>query len=98
LLVAAVSGPSGPADLAVSIAGEPQRAGGGVVYQLTVRNKGGETAENVVIEAVIGSESREVTLLSVARGDEEQASVVFPEGATGPPQVQVLSYNSTTRG
>lgn len=72
-------------------------ASGGQTYLVTVRNNGGRTAENVVVEVTIGSESRETELLAVARRDAEHAIVVFPPGTTGAPQVAILSYTEPAR-
>lgn len=70
---------------------------GGVTYMVVVRNDGGETAEHVVVEVTVGAESRETELAAVARGDEEQATVVFPAGTTGPAQAEILSYTESSR-
>ena len=98
LVVAGVTGGEGPPDLKTSVDPVAVERSGGVVYQVAVENRGGESAENVVIEIVIGSETREIEILSVARGDQEEASVVFPPGTTGRSTARVLSYHSTTRG
>jgi uncharacterized protein (TIGR02588 family) len=98
LVLAAASGAKGPADLRASIRATGVVLSGGDVYELTVRNVGGETAENVVIEITLGEETRELELLSVSKGDDETASVIFPSGGTGTPLVEVLSYHETTRG
>ena len=98
LVLAAVSGTEGPAALRASIRATGAVESGGAVYELTVRNAGGETAENVVIEVTLGEETRELELLSVSKGDAETATVIFPSGSTGTPLVEVLSYHETTRG
>ena len=98
LIVASVTGGEGTPDLRTSVAVPGVEGSGGVVYKVLVENRGGESAENVVIEITLGSEMREIQILSVAKGDEEEASVVFPPGTTGKPTARVLSYHSTTRG
>ena len=98
LIVASVVGGEGPPDLRTSVAFPGTEGGGGIEYKVVVENRGGESAENVVIEITLGSETREIEILSVAKGDEEEASVVFPPGSTGRPTGRVLSYHSTTRG
>jgi len=62
LVVSGLAGPRGPADLRVTVvaeAGGP--AGGGRPFEVTVRNVGGTSAENVVIEITAGDVTREVT-------------------------------------
>jgi uncharacterized protein (TIGR02588 family) len=98
LVVARFSGGKGEADLRASIRATGLAASGGEVYEVTIRNVGGETAENVVIEVTLGEETRELELLSVSKGDDETATVIFPSGSTGTPIVEVLSYHETTRG
>lgn len=97
LLLASTTGAEGPPDLRVSVAETPINRSGGVVYAVTVRNVGGETAANVVIEVVVGGESREIELVSVAKGDEEEASAIFPPGTSGTARASVLSYHRATR-
>lgn len=91
---------SGPdiADLRVSVRDSGVHASGGVVFEVTVRNVGSKTAENVVVEVAAGEETRELELLSVSKGDEETATIVFPPGTSGPVTAQILSYHETTRG
>jgi uncharacterized protein (TIGR02588 family) len=91
---------SGPdvADLRVTVRETGVRASGGAVFEVTVRNVGDKTAENVVVEVLAGDESRELELLSVSKRDEETATVIFPVGTTGPASARVLSYHETIRG
>lgn len=98
LVVAGVSGGTGPPDLRATVGPSGVERSGGAVYELSVRNQGGQTAENVVVEVSVGSETREVEILSVSKGDEEVASVVFPRGTAGTATARVLSYHETTRG
>lgn len=97
LLVSGLTGPSGPADLSVAVQPTEARGSGGVVYEVIVSNRGGQTAENVVIEVTAGDETRELEILSVSKQDEEIAAVIFPAGSD-PPTARVLSYHETTRG
>ena len=98
LVVARVSGVEGGADLRPSVdpAGVPRS--GGLAFEVVIRNVGGETAENVVVEVTLGEETRELELLSISKGDQERATVVFSADAVGRPTVEVLSYHETTRG
>ena len=98
LIAASTSGGEGPPDLRTSVAPVGVERSGGVIYELTVENRGGATAENVVVEITVGEESREIEVLSVAKGDEESATVVFPPGTSGAAGAVVLSYHETTRG
>lgn len=45
--------------------------------------RGGETAENVVLEVRVGEELRELEILSIAKNDEEKAITVFPPEMAG---------------
>lgn len=98
LIVANVRGGERRPDLHATVRGSGAQASGGVVYEVIVRNRGGQTAENVVVEVMVGDESRELDILSVAKDDEEVASVVFPPGTSGAGTARVLSYHETTRG
>ena len=91
---------SGPkvADLRVTVSETGVAASGGVLYEVTVRNVGSKTAENVVVEIEAGEETRELELLSVSKGDDETATVVFPPSTRGPATATVQSYHETTRG
>lgn len=94
LIVSGLTGPHGPADLRVSVtdAGEP--ASGGRPLEVTVRNVGGTSAENVIVEVTVGDVIREVNLDLVAKGDEETAAVVVPADAAGPSHAAVVSYTN----
>jgi uncharacterized protein (TIGR02588 family) len=98
LIVAAIGGGDGGADLRATVRATGRQASGGELYEVLIRNVGDETAENVVIEVTLGEETRELELLSVSKGDEEKATIVFPLGASGVASVDVLSYHETTRG
>lgn len=98
LLISGVTGPDGPPDLRATIRATGEQRSGGDLYLVSIRNEGGQTAENVVIEATLGDETREAEILSVAKSDEEEVTIVFPTGTAGQPLVRVLSYHATTRG
>jgi uncharacterized protein (TIGR02588 family) len=92
LVVGGLTGPRGPADLRVSVADDGEPASGGRPLEVTVRNVGGTSAENVIVEVTVGDVTREVNLDLVAKGDEETAVVVVPTDADGPLDVEVVSY------
>ena len=98
LVVAAVGGGDDGPDLRATVRATGLQRSGGAIYEVEIRNVGGHTAENVVIEVTLGDEKRELEVLSVAKGDDETATVVFPPGASGTAAVRVLSYHETTRG
>ena len=92
LVVSGLTGPRGPADLRVSVADVGEPGSGGRPLEVTVRNVGGTSAENVIVEVTVGDVVREVNLDLVAKGDEETAAVVLPTDAGGAPVVEVVSY------
>ena len=92
LVVSGLTGPRGPADLRVSVADVGEPGSGGRPLEVTVRNVGGTSAENVIVEVTVGDVVREVNLDLVAKGDEETAAVVVPTDAGGPLDVEVVSY------
>jgi uncharacterized protein (TIGR02588 family) len=97
LLYAKITEPSGPPALTATVARAGEQPPGAVAYTVTVRNDGGETAESVVVSVSIGNEQRELELTSIARADEEEATVLFPPGTTGEAQAEVESYKTTRR-
>ena len=94
LVVSELTGPSGPADLHVTIADADELASGGRPLEVTVRNVGGTSAENIVIEVTVGEVTREVNLDLVAKGDTESATVVVPADNPDPPHADVVSYTN----
>jgi uncharacterized protein (TIGR02588 family) len=63
------------------------------VFEVTVGNDGGATAERVTIEVTLGEVTREADIDVVAKGDREAAFVVFPSGdASSAPGVRVVGY------
>lgn len=98
LIVSGLTGGGGGPDVRALARPTGEQRSGGAVYELTIRNDGGETAENVVIEVTVGDEVREIELLSVAKGDDETATVIFPSGTSGDATAKILSYHASTRG
>jgi uncharacterized protein (TIGR02588 family) len=94
LVVAGLAGPRGPADLRVTVADAGGQASGGRPLEVRVKNVGGNSAENVIIEITVGDVTREVNLDLMAKGDEGSATVVFPDDAVGQPQAEVVSYTN----
>lgn len=88
---------TGPPDLRVSATPVGGTASGGAPYAVVVRNVGGQSAESVEIEVTVGDEARTLSLVAVARGDEESATVIFPAGTTGEAIVDVQSYSEPSR-
>ena len=94
LVVSGLTGPRGPADLRVTIADSDEPVSGGRPLEVRVTNDGGTSAMNVMLEVTVGDVTREMNLDLVANGDTESATVVFPTGATGEPQAEVVSYTN----
>jgi uncharacterized protein (TIGR02588 family) len=94
LVVSGLTGPRGPADLRVRIADADEPASGGRPLEVTVTNRGGTSAENVIVEVTVGDVTREVNLDLVAKGDTETAAVVVPADAAGSPHAEVVSYTN----
>ena len=84
----------GEAELTLEVADTGKEFQGGPQVELTVRNTGGSGAEEVVTEVTMGEESREVTMVRIPKDDEASAIVTFPEGTTGTPEAELLSYNT----
>ena len=81
---------SGPADLEPAIVDTGRRKGGERVFQVTISNKGGTTAEDLVVEVTLEEESRDLQIPFVTKGDREEAFVSLP--GAGNPEVRVVSY------
>jgi uncharacterized protein (TIGR02588 family) len=84
LIFYSFSSTSGAPDLRVSLRPE------GGPFTLTVENKGGTTAEEVVVEVTRGDERQAVEFKAVAKGDTEEATVASP--GDGQPTARVVSY------
>jgi uncharacterized protein (TIGR02588 family) len=80
----------GPADLEPSVTDTGRREGDERVYKVTIENKGGTTAEDLVVEVTLGDESRDVQVPFVTKGDREEVLVSLP--GSGRPEVRVVSY------
>ncbi len=76
---------TGPPDLTATITPEDEGA-----YTLTVTNKGGTTAEDVVVEVTSGEDVKEVHFRAVAKGHKEEATVIFEQG--GQAEAKVLTF------
>jgi uncharacterized protein (TIGR02588 family) len=94
LVTSGLTGPSGPADLRVTVADVDEPASGGRPLEVTLTNVGGTSALNVLVEVTVGDVTREMSLDLVAKGDTESATVVLPAGATGEPHADVVSYTN----
>ena len=94
LVVSGLTGPSGPADLTVTIVDAAEPASGGRPLDVTVRNVGGTSAGNVIVEVIVGDITREVNLDQVAKGDAETATVVVPADDSEPAYAEVVSYTN----
>jgi uncharacterized protein (TIGR02588 family) len=82
----------GPPDLKAEVRFQGPGSGGSV-FEISVANGGGVTAEKVVIEVMLGDVTREAEIESVAKGDQETAFVVFPSADAGAqPEVHIVSY------
>jgi uncharacterized protein (TIGR02588 family) len=91
----ALAGTDGPADLRVEL-GTPARAGH-VVVPVHVRNVGGRSAEEVVVEVCAGGEASpedcaEVTFPFVPHGATREGVVGFAAPPAGPLRSRVVSY------
>lgn len=84
----------GEAELEIEVAGTGKTVAGGPQVEVTVKNVGGSGAEQIVTEVKMGEETREVTMTRIPKDDEASALVAFPEGTTGTPEGELLSYNT----
>lgn len=81
-----VSNP-GPADLRVVAT---PISSGDATHRITITNRGGTTAEEVIVEVTLGRERQEVEFKAVAKGDSEDALLVFQ--GTGEPRARVKAF------
>lgn len=84
----------GDAELQIEVVDTGKMVDGGPQVELTVKNVGGSGAEQIVTEVKMGEETREVTMTRIPKDDEGSALVTFPEGTTGTPEAELLSYNT----
>lgn len=81
---------TGPAELEATVVDTGERVDGEKVYNVVVKNRGGRTAEDLIIEVTAGDKTVEVDIRFVTKGDREEAFVMLPEGIE--PEVKVISY------
>lgn len=81
---------TGPAELETTIIDTGERVNGEKVYNVVVNNKGGKTAEDLIIEVTAGDTTLEVDIRFVTKGDREESFVMLPDGVE--PDVKVISY------
>lgn len=74
LVYYSVSNKAGPPDLRAVV-----RSEGGGKFTLVVTNHGGTTAEDVSIDVISSDETVEVDFPSVAKGDREEATILFEQ-------------------
>lgn len=91
LVVGGLSKESGPPKLDVSIVGSTA-VPGGEALEVEVRNTGGSTAEDVLVEVLAGDLTREATLAAVPKGTSEAAVVVVPVGEGQGAEARIVSY------
>ena len=65
---------------------------GGEALEVEVRNTGGSTAEDVLVEVLVGDLTREVSLVAVPKGTSEAAVVVVPAGERDDAKARIVSY------
>lgn len=82
---------SGPAELEVTVIDTGKHVNGERVHNVVVRNKGGKTAEDLIIEVTAGDATVEVDIRFVSKGDVEEAFVMVPEGVD--PEARIVSYS-----
>lgn len=84
----------GDAELQIEVVDTGKKVDGGPQIEVTVKNVGGSGAEQIITEVKMGEETREVTMTRIPKDDEASAIVTFPEGTTGTPEGELLSYNT----
>jgi uncharacterized protein (TIGR02588 family) len=84
----------GEAELQIEVADTGKMVAGGPQVEVTVKNVGGSGAEEIVSEVKMGEETREVVMTRIPKDDQASAIVTFPEGTTGTPEGELLSYNT----
>lgn len=92
LIVAGLRYGSGPPELRAKVTPD-QSANGSRTFEVSVANDGGTSALNVVVTVELGEEMREVQLDTVAKGDKESITVVFPGDISGSPVAEIQSYS-----
>lgn len=79
------------AELSADINGPTDESEIGKIYEVTVSNDGGTTAEEVVVEVVAGDTTREIQFRAIAKGDQEKATVVLPAESQDP-RAEIIGY------
>jgi uncharacterized protein (TIGR02588 family) len=82
---------TGPAELETTIMDTGRRVNGEKVYSVVIQNKGGKTAEDLIIEVSAGETTLEVDIRLVTKGDKEEVFVMLPEGIE--PEAKIISYS-----
>ncbi|HYE95959.1 MAG TPA: hypothetical protein VD962_07085 [Rubricoccaceae bacterium] len=91
LLYDAFAGPGGPADLRVRL--RPPEQPGQAAVRVEVRNVGGRSAEEVVVEVCSAAkECGEVTFPFVPRGAMRDGVIGFADPPAAPLEARVMSY------
>jgi uncharacterized protein (TIGR02588 family) len=90
LIFYSLSFETGPADLHATIAPDPAEPH---TFILTVENRGGTTAEDVIVVVRRGSATDEVEFRAIAKGDSEEATVQM--GGSDAPVVRVANYKES---
>jgi uncharacterized protein (TIGR02588 family) len=90
LLAYGISTGTGPPDLEAELRNTGRPAGDGSQFELIVRNRGGTTAVDVVVEVTAGDARREIVIDAVPKGDSEEVTVVLP--SQGNPMARIVSY------
>lgn len=82
----------GPPELKVEATETGREAGGGREVTVVVSNGGSMTATDVLVEVTAGDTVREVTFRAVAKGDEEEATIVLSEDAPEITEAEIVSF------
>lgn len=77
----------GPVDLQVVVT---PTSSGDSTHLITVTNRGGTTAEEVIVEVTLGSETQEIEFKAVTKGDSEEALLVLQ--GRGEPRARVKAF------
>lgn len=81
------------AALEASVEDTGRKINGGPEFLVTLTNKGGSGAEDIVVEVKIGGETRELVFVRIAKDEERTGAVIFPPDAQGSAEASILSYN-----
>ena len=78
---------TGPADLQLAVLPDEQKEN---TFVIRVNNRGGTTAEDVIVEVASEDESHDVEFKVVAKGGAEEAVVEMQ--ASSPPKARIKTY------